>query len=188
MWCNNCCLLFPLRGGAMWLASLSLVINAIGGVLLFLWGGYWFGSTSALIFAGFSVLQAVMAALALLSLCNESYMLTRIYVYIEWIVVFIGTVRIGFMAYRLQANKDWIVSLCRGGVNEKGYSPMGTAAAFYCNTNIDTFIMFFIVGLVVDYVIQLYLYFVVWRYYVRMRLYPFSKASVVSYEQGLYDA
>ncbi|KAG0234745.1 hypothetical protein BGW42_006208 [Actinomortierella wolfii] len=128
-----------------------------------------------------------MAALALLALCNQSYMLTRIFVYIEWIVIFVGTVRVGFMAYRLQANKDWITSLCRGAVNEKGYTPMGTAAAFYCNTNVDTFVLFFLVFLVVDYVLQLYQYFVLWRYYVRMRLYPFSKTGIVSYEHGLYD-
>lgn len=70
MWCNNCCLCFPVRGGAMWLAGLVIVINGIGGILLFLWGPYFFSSTMALIFGGFSALQAATAGIAFLGLCN----------------------------------------------------------------------------------------------------------------------
>lgn len=54
----------------MWLAGLVIVINAIGGILLFLWGPYFFSSTMALIFGGFSALQAVTAGIAFLGLCN----------------------------------------------------------------------------------------------------------------------
>lgn len=72
MWCNNCCLCFPVRGGAMFLAGLVIAINAAGGILLFLWGPYFFSSTMALIFGGFSVLQAATAGIAFLGLCNVS--------------------------------------------------------------------------------------------------------------------
>ncbi|KAF9390927.1 hypothetical protein CPB97_008032 [Podila verticillata] len=187
MWCNNCCLCFPVRGGGMWMAGLNILTNAIGGVLLFLWGSYFFSSTMALLFGGFSVIQAVTAGIAFLGLCNWSYMMTRMFVYIQWLVAFLATARIGIMAFQLESNKALIWNECWGAVNDKGYSPQGTAAAFYCNTPIDTFIMIFIAGLVVDYVLNLYMYFVVWRFYVRMRLYPFQKGVALTYEQGLYE-
>lgn len=113
-------------------------------------------------------------------------MMTRMFIYIQWLVAFLATARIGIMAFQLESNKDHISSECWGAVNDKGVTPQGTAAAFYCNTPIDTFIMIFIAGLVVDYVLNLYLYFVIWRYYVRMRMYPFQKTIGLSYEQGLY--
>lgn len=72
MWCNNCCLCFPVRGGGMWLAGLVILINAVGGVLQFLWGSYFFSSTMALLFAGFSVIQAITAFIAFLGMCNVS--------------------------------------------------------------------------------------------------------------------
>ncbi|KAF9992650.1 hypothetical protein BGZ79_002820, partial [Entomortierella chlamydospora] len=175
------------RGGGMWLAGLVVVINAAGGILLFIWGHYFFNSTLALLFGGFSAVQAVTAGLAFLGMCNWSYMLTRIFVFIEWLVMFISVARIGVMAYELQSNKDQISAECYGAVDSTGYSPQGTAAAFYCNTPINTFIKIFIAGLVIDFLINLYMYFVTWRYYVRMRLYPFQKGLALTYEQGLYE-
>ncbi|KAF9580313.1 hypothetical protein BGW38_003092 [Lunasporangiospora selenospora] len=187
MWCNNCCLCFPVRGGGMFLTAFVLLINAIGGILMFLWGAYFFSSLFAMVFGGFSMLQAAMAGLAFLGLCNWSYMLTRMFIYIQWIVAFLGVARIGMMAFQLEKRKGQISAQCWGAVNDKGYSPQGTAAAFYCNTPIDTFVMIFIIGLVVDFVLNLYMYFVVWRFYVRMRLYPYSKGVAMAYEQGLYE-
>ncbi|ORZ27253.1 hypothetical protein BCR41DRAFT_317912 [Lobosporangium transversale] len=187
MWCNNCCLCFPLRGGAMWLTGLVLTINGIGAIILFLWGPYFFSTLMALLFAGFSVLQAGTAGLAFLGLCNWSYMLTRLFVYIQWLIAFLATARIGVMAYQLEKNKGHIAAECWGAVNDKGYSPQGTAAAFYCSTPIESFILIFIFGLVMDYVLNLYMYFVVWRFYVRMRLYPFHKRFGLTYEHGLYE-
>ena len=114
-------------------------------------------------------------------------MLTRIFVYVHWLIVFLATARIGTMAYQLESNKELISAECWGAVDAEGKSPEGTTAAFYCNTPIATFITYFIIGLVIDYVMNLYLYFVVWRFYVRMRLYPFQKGGMLTYEQGLYD-
>lgn len=171
----------------MWLAGLVLLINAIGGILLFLWGAYFFSSLMAVIFGGFSMLQAVMAGLAFLGMCNWSYMLIRMFVFIEWIVAFLGVARVGVMAFQLQSRKDLISAECWGAVNDKGYSPQGTAAAFYCNTPINTFIMFFIIGLVIDFALNAYMYFVTWRFYVRMRLYPFQKGVSLTYDQALYE-
>jgi len=57
----------------MFLTGFVILINAIGGVLLFLWGPYFFSSTMALIFAGFSCVQAATAAIAFFGLCNVSF-------------------------------------------------------------------------------------------------------------------
>jgi hypothetical protein len=56
----------------MFLAGFVILVDAVGGILLFLWGPYFFSSTMALIFGGFSVLQAVTAGIAFLGLCNVS--------------------------------------------------------------------------------------------------------------------
>ncbi len=58
----------------MFLTGLVIVLNAIGGILLFLWGSYFFSSTMAVIFGGFSALQAVTAGVAFLGLCNVRFL------------------------------------------------------------------------------------------------------------------
>ncbi|KAG0004987.1 hypothetical protein BGZ65_012264 [Modicella reniformis] len=86
--------------------------------------------------------------------------------------MFLSAARIGLLAFVLERNRDRIVDECYGGLNDQGYSPQGTMAAFYCNTPFDSLILTFVVGSVIDWVLNGYMYFVVWRYYVKMRLYP----------------
>ncbi|KAG0326074.1 hypothetical protein BG000_001538 [Podila horticola] len=151
MYCNNCCLCFPIRGGGMWLSGLVILVNAVGAIFLFLWGPFFFSSTQAVIFGGFSVLQAALSGIAFFGFCS-----------------------------------DQISSGCYGGVNDKGYTTPTALANIYCQYNIDTVVMMFIVGFVLDFVLKGYHYFVVWRYYVRMRLTPGDqKYSAFTYEEAL---
>ncbi|KAK3834079.1 MAG: hypothetical protein J3R72DRAFT_452573 [Linnemannia gamsii] len=195
MYCNNCCLCLPIRGGGMWLSGLCLVINATGAICLFLWGGFFFSSsTICVIVAGFSVLQAVTAALAFLAQCNWSYMLTRMFVYIQWLILFLSSARIGLVAYELALNKDRIQDACYHPSShittvtntDDGSVTSKMPPSFYCSTGVDTFMMVIVVGMVVDWVLNGYLYFVLWRFYVRMREYPDSvKNEDFTYEEAL---
>ncbi|KAI8606180.1 hypothetical protein EDD21DRAFT_331164 [Dissophora ornata] len=186
MYCNNCCMCLPMRGGGMWLSGLCFLINVIGAAFLFLWGSYFFSSSLAPFLGGFSALQAITATVAFFGLYNYSFMLTRMFVYMQWLLTFVSAARIGLMAFELEQNQDRISGECFGGVNDKGYSPQGTTAAFYCNTPIDTFILVFIVGLAVDWMLNGYMYFVAWRFYVRLRLYPDAiKGEEFTFEEGL---
>ncbi|KAF8983207.1 hypothetical protein BGZ46_010669 [Entomortierella lignicola] len=115
-----------------------------------------------------------------------SYLLTRLFIYVQWLFTFLSVARIGLVAFELEQNRDLIQGECLGELNSSGVSIQGTAAAFYCNTPIDTFILIFIVGLTVDWVLNGYLYFVIWRFYTRMQLYPESiKGEEFTYEEGL---
>ncbi|KAF9303822.1 hypothetical protein BGZ74_002966 [Mortierella antarctica] len=186
MYCNNCCLCFPIRGGGMWLSGLVIFVNAVGAIFLFLWGPFFFSSTQAVIFGGFSALQAALAGIAFFGFCNTSYMLIRMYVFITWLIMFLSAARMGWMAFALASNKDQISSGCYGGVNDKGYTTPTALANIYCQYNIDTVVMMFIVGFMVDFVLKGYHYFVVWRYYVRMRLTPGDqKYAAFTYEEAL---
>ncbi|KAG0096884.1 hypothetical protein BGZ93_003833 [Podila epicladia] len=100
--------------------------------------------------------------------------------------MFLSAARIGWMAFALASNKDQISSGCFGGVNDKGSSTPTALVNIYCQYNIDTVVMMFIVGFVVDFVLKGYHYFVVWRYYVRMRLAPGDqKYAAFTYEEAL---
>ncbi|KAF9999791.1 hypothetical protein BGZ79_006628 [Entomortierella chlamydospora] len=88
-------------------------------------------------------------------------MLTRLFVYVQWLVTFLSVARIGIIAFELEQNRDQITGECNGELNYGA-------------------------GLAADWVLNGYLYFVVWRFYVRMRLYPeLMKAEEFTYEEGL---
>ncbi|KAG0288319.1 hypothetical protein BGZ96_007875 [Linnemannia gamsii] len=196
MYCNNCCLCLPIRGGGMWLSGLVLVINAAGAICLFLWGTFFFSSsTICVIVACFSALQAVTAAIAFIAQCNWSYMLTRMFVFVQWLVLFLSAARIGLVAYELALNKDRIQDAClhpsvyatvvvdSNGLTRSTKLP----PSFYCGTKMDKFVLVVVVGMVVDWLLNGYLYFVLWRFYTKMQLYPeaVKDGEEFSYEEAL---
>ncbi|KAG9061956.1 hypothetical protein KI688_006673 [Linnemannia hyalina] len=145
--------------------------------------------------AGFSALQSITAAIAFIAQCNWSYMLTRMYVFVQWLVMFLSAARIGLVAYELALNKDQIQNACLHPsayatvvVDTDGSSTAKLPPSFYCGTKVDTFVMVVIVGMMVDWLLNGYLYFVLWRFYTKMRLYPEAVKngdSEFSYEEAL---
>ncbi|OAQ26611.1 hypothetical protein K457DRAFT_34386 [Linnemannia elongata AG-77] len=196
MYCNNCCLCLPIRGGGMWLSGFVFVINAAGSICLFLWGTFFFSSSAiCAIVAGFSVVQAVTAAIAFIAQLNWSYMLTRMYVFVQWLVMFLSVGRIGLVAYELALNKDRIQGACLDPsayttvvVEGDGSSTIKLPPTFYCGTKVDTFVLVVVAGMAVDWLLNGYLYFVLWRFYTKMRLYPEAVKNAdsgFSYEEAL---
>ncbi|KAF9537038.1 hypothetical protein EC957_008970 [Mortierella hygrophila] len=180
----------------MWLSGLVLVINAASAICLFLWGTFFFSSSAiCVIVAGFSALQSITGAIAFIAQCNWSYMLTRMYVFVQWLVMFLSAARIGLVAYELALNKGQIQNACLHPsayatvvVETDGSSNVKLPPSFYCGTKVDTFVMVVVVGMMVDWLLNGYLYFVLWRFYMRMRLYPEAVKdgdSGFSYEDAL---
>lgn len=122
-------------------------------------------------------------------------MLTRMYVFVQWLVLFLSAARIGLVAYDLALNKDRIQDACLRPsvyaivVVDSNGSTRSTKllTSFYCGTEMDTFVLVVVVGMVVDWLLNGYLYFVLWRFYTRMRLYPetVKDGEGFSYEEAL---
>ncbi|KAI7816459.1 hypothetical protein BC939DRAFT_469112 [Gamsiella multidivaricata] len=184
---SNCCFCLPLRGGGMWLSGLCLLLSVIGAAFLFLWGSFFFFSSILVIFlGGFSVLQGGAALIAFFAFWDYSYMLARMFVYTQWLFTFVSAARIGLVAFTLERNRGRIADECLNGLDSNERPAQGTPNSFFCNTPIDSFVLAFIVGLAVDWVLNGYMYFVVWRFYVRMRLYPDTiKGEEFTYEEAL---
>ncbi|KAI1312995.1 hypothetical protein EDD11_002773 [Mortierella claussenii] len=179
---NNCCLCLPMRGGGMWLSGLNVLTNAIGAAFLFLWGSFFFSSAfSAIITGGFSILQALTALIAFLALYTYSYMLTRMFVFTQWLLTFVSAARIGFIAFELQQNRDRIAAGCDHPKSSNAF--IESFGSIFCKASENnnnktsvmdenTLILMFLVGLGVDWILNGYMYFVVWRFFLQMRLYP----------------
>ncbi|KAF9119025.1 hypothetical protein BGX30_004142 [Mortierella sp. GBA39] len=122
-------------------------------------------------------------------------MLTRMYVFVQWLVMFLSAARIGLVAYELALSKDQIQDACLHPsayativVETDGSSTAKLPPSFYCGTKVNTFVMVVVVGMMVDWLLNGYLYFVLWRFYTRMRLYPEAVKngdSGFSYEEAL---
>ncbi|KAI5476820.1 hypothetical protein MNV49_007278 [Pseudohyphozyma bogoriensis] len=102
MWCDNCLLLFPLRGGAMVLAGLVALYSIAGAVFLFLYGDFlYFTYPEPQLYGGVGIAAGLLAVLFIIALSNNSYMWTRVLAYLSPIVLFLLAVRAGLMIFRL---------------------------------------------------------------------------------------
>ncbi|KAF9281442.1 hypothetical protein BGZ68_006637 [Mortierella alpina] len=66
------------------------------------------------------------------------------------------------------------------------YRRTSSVSELLCGAPIDSVILTFILVLLVDWILNGYMYFVLWRFYVRMREYPETiKGETFSYEEAL---
>jgi len=117
------------------------------------------------------------------------------YVFAQWLVMFLSVARIGLVAYELELSKERIQDACFDPsayatvvVESDGSSTTKLPPSFYCGTKVETFVLVVVVGMAVDWLLNGYLYFVLWRFYTRMRLYPETVKngdSGFSYEEAL---
>lgn len=118
MWCDNCLLVFPLRGGALALAALIFVYSVAGGVVLFMYGNFlYFGweNIESCIYGGVAMAVAALALLSILALSNNSYMLSRLVFYITPLVLLVCAIRAGILVYRLDYYQSNIIWECNNG-------------------------------------------------------------------------
>jgi len=186
MWCDNCCLLLPLRAGAMALAALMALYSIAGGIILFNYGEFlFFHYPEAQIYGGYAMAQGAMAIFIILTFAQRSYIFTRALFYKYPIIVFLGAVRAGSMAWGLQRYKDRIVWECQNGgrkwidpnkppkpsTSTRPTTVNTTMPSGFCSVGVDDLSSVFTVSLVIDFILMLYMFFLVWRYSTRLRHY-----------------
>jgi hypothetical protein len=196
--CDNCCLLLPLKPGAIALALLITLYSAIGAVILFLYGEFWyFMSYEAYIYAGIGMIVALVALITLIAMINDSYMWTRLLYFIWPFIIVLTLIRAGLMIARLNAYQSNIIWECTTGgyelynatlANETWYNPATanytgkSIPATLCPSSFSTLSIAFTISIIVDAALQIYLWFLDWRFKARLEQYFAFKFS----QNGLY--
>jgi len=174
MWCDNCLLIFPLRAGAIGLATIMMLYQFSGGILLFTIGDFlFFRFPEAIIYGIYAIAQGVLAGIAVMGFTKESYPLSRSLPFAYLVFIVLGVVRGGIMIWELQHSKDHIQWECdnpgmkwNNGTNISIPNVKKLPNAF-CNVN--NTITSFAVSLVFDIIFMFYLSFLIWRFAARIR-------------------
>jgi len=168
-----------MRRGGITLGIFLLIVELAGAILLYKWGSTFFPNYDEyIIFAGFAALEAVFILLGVIGMCSYGYLMCRMFVKSNWVIVFLATVQTGVIAYELESNQDAINAQCP--------TLAGTTLGSYCNMSTASFVYIFLVVVVVQYILYCYNYFVMWRFYVKLRTYPIQKGGNVN-EQAFYE-
>jgi len=174
MWCDNCLLLLPLRGGAM-IWAFIIFLYSVAGALLLLIKGQWlfFIYPEWYIYGGIGIAVAVVALTNILALSNRSYIWIRVCKFLWPFVIIICAIRAILMIVELQRGKDNIAWECANGgqiwSSNAVYATAGaTLPAGFCTGGQTTLNTCFIIGLLVDLVFQIYMFFMTWRYQKRL--------------------
>ncbi|KAI0068037.1 hypothetical protein BV25DRAFT_1818400 [Artomyces pyxidatus] len=170
MWCDNCLLLLPLRGGAIAWATIMVLYSVVGGILLFKYGDFlFFDYPEWQIYGGISMAIGAVALINAFALFNRSYIWTRVCKFLWPFILVISTIRAIVMILQLQRGKDKISWECANGGQlwttsaAAGYGS-GNAPSGFCSTGYSSLYAIFIVCLLVDIVFQLYMLFLNWRF------------------------
>lgn len=196
MWCDNCLLVFPLRGGAIAWAVLVAAYSIAGGVFLLVSGQYFFFFFPEWqIYGGVGIGVGVAAALTMLALSNRSYIWIRVVKFLWPFVIVLCTIRALIMIIQLQRGKDKITWQCNNGGQLWSEEAVAAASAAssdaarmpggFCVAGYSTLNTAFIAGLLVDIACQIYMYFLAWRYTKRLEHYNHMSGP---YQGGYYKA
>jgi len=188
MWCDNCLLIFPIRTGTMVLAFILMLLDIVGGFILFKWGEFFFWTFHlSSIYGGFAMAQAALFFIAMIGLSVRSFLVARGFFVIYWVLLLLDAIRAGAMAFQLQYYKDMIIQQCVVGSLQPNVTiTFSSLPPQFCNIGGANLISMFLPLLVVEFVLSLYLYFQMWRFYVKLMLYPITKADI-NYRNALYD-
>lgn len=192
MWCDNCLLLLPLRGGAIaWAVAIALYSIA-GGVFLLMYGQYiYFLYPEWQIYGGVGIGVGALAVITIFAFSNRSYIWTRVCKFLWPFVIVIAAVRAILMIVQLQRGKDKITWECENGGQlwtesvDAGYETSTAFPTGFCTVGFSSLNAAFIVSLLVDLGFQVYMYFMTWRYQKRLEHYSSMKGPFVG---GYYNA
>uniref|UniRef100_A0A0K3CB37 Uncharacterized protein n=1 Tax=Rhodotorula toruloides TaxID=5286 RepID=A0A0K3CB37_RHOTO len=190
MWCDNCLLIFPLRAGTMALATLIAAYSIAGGIILFMYGQFlWFTYPEVQIYGGISMAVGACSILLLLAFANRSVSTLRPFVSLPdladrlwspvWtsalqfflpFVLFVSAIRAGLDYY--QSNVIWECN--HGGIlwnatianstNIPTNTSDRTLPSGFCSSGFHSLYLAFAFALCIDVALQLYQYFLVWRF------------------------
>jgi len=181
MWCDNCCLIFPLRAGGMAWATIILLYSVIGGILLFRYGPFlFFVYPEWQIYGGVAMAVAVVAAITIFALGNRSRTWSRACAFLWPFLIVISAIRDIIMIVELQRGKENIQWECANGGQlwttsaASGYGT-GNAPSAFCTAGFASLNTAFIFSLLADLVFQTYMLFIIWRYTARLAHYSSLK-------------
>jgi len=192
MWCDNCLLLLPLRGGAIAWGVFVAAYSIAGGVFLLVDGQFlFFNYPEWQIYGGIGVGVGVLAALTILALSNRSYIWSRVCKFMWPFIIVICAIRAILMIVELQRGQSNIEWECDNGGQlwtdsaEAGYSTTASFPSGFCVAGFSSLNVAFIVSLLVDLVCQLYMFFLIWRFQKRLEHYHGMKGPFYG---GYYNA
>lgn len=183
MWCDNCLLLFPLRVGTMAWAIFIMLYSVAGGIFLLMRGQYFFFVFPEWqIYGGIGLGVGVLCLITIFALGNRSYIWTRVSKFLWPFVIIICAVRAAIMIVELQRGEDKIQWECENGGQlwsdsvTAGYGDSSTTIpAGFCTSGFANLKAAFIVTLLADVAIQMYMFFLTWRYQKRLEHYQGMK-------------
>jgi len=182
MWCDNCLLVFPLRGGAIAWAVLVALYSIAGGLFLLIRGQFFFFTFPEWqIYGGIGVGVGAAAVISAIALSNRSYIWIRAVKFLWPFLIVISAVRAILMIVELQRGKDKIAWECNNGgqlwtaAAATGTTTSGSLPGGFCATGFSSLWIAFIISLLADLVCQLYLFFLCWRFSKRLEHYSTMK-------------
>jgi len=177
MWCDNCCLIFPLRAGGLVWATIIFLYSVVGGVFLFKYGPFLFFTYPEWeIYGGIAMAVAGTALLTALAFANRSYTFSKACVVLWPFLIVISAIRDIVMIVELQRGQEKIEWECANGGQPwtasaaAGYAT-GNLPSTFCTTGFASLYTAFIVSLLADLVFQTYMLFITWRYPKRLEHY-----------------
>ncbi|KIY69361.1 hypothetical protein CYLTODRAFT_420761 [Cylindrobasidium torrendii FP15055 ss-10] len=192
MWCDNCLLVFPLRGGAMAWALFVAAYSLAGSLFLLIDGQYlFFTYPEWFIYGGIGMAVCAVSLINVLALSNRSYVWSRVCKFLWPFIIVISAIRAILMIVQLQRTQDKIQWECNNGgalwseSAEAGYATTATFPSPFCTAGSSTLLVVFIISLLIDLVCQIYMYFLAWRFSKRLEHYSSMKGP---FNNGYYNA
>jgi len=192
MWCDNCLLLLPLRGGAIAWALIILAYSLAGGIFLLRWGQFlYFVYPEWQLYGSVGMVVAFAALINILALSNRSYIWTRVCKFIWPIIVVISGIRAILMIVELQRGEDKIAWECDNGGQlwtasvTAGYDNGTSFPSAFCTSGFASLNTALIISLLVDVGFQIYMLFLNWRFSKRLEHYNNMKGPFYG---GYYNA
>jgi len=183
----------------MVLAVLMAIYQFAGGIVLFNLGTYFFYHYPEVqIYGGYAMAQGAMCIISLIAFSNKSYLFATLLFRVYPIILLAGAIRGGVMAWELQYYQDVLKQECTlgdgapspnitttdtGTPTTVSAQTTGSIPSTFCSVGIHNFDIVFTAALIVDFILMSYLYFMIWRFHVRLRKYVIN-----AFEGGLYTA
>jgi len=166
----------------MALALLIAAYSVGGGVFLFIDGPFiYFFYPEWEIYGGIGLVVGLTAIISLIALSNRSFIWIKAVKFIWLLVIILSAIRAAVMIVELQRGQYKILWECENGRQlwtAPGAVPIvtsGSLPAIFCSTSFSTLNTAFIISLLADFVLQLYMYFLTWRYSKRIEHYADMK-------------
>lgn len=183
MWCDNCCLLFPLRAGGIVWASLIVLYSFAYAIVLTNVGKYFYLPLEASVFGNTIFITAVIAMFAATALAMRSYLMTRIARILFYIPIILAIARLVLMVQQLRKRESIIEMNCPRNSPLGMGAPAGTldvaspTPAKFCSIGFPSLQAVIAIANIIDLVCEAYMAFLLQRHKTRMEHYKLGGAG-----------